>query len=39
MEWLLEGLARTDNPATCPHGRPIVLQYSLHDIQRAFKRI
>ncbi len=39
MEWLLEGLARTANPATCPHGRPIVLQYSLHDIQRAFKRI
>ncbi|MBI2957152.1 MAG: DNA mismatch repair protein MutL, partial [Acidobacteria bacterium] len=39
MEWLLAELARTDNPTTCPHGRPIVLQYSLRDIQRAFKRI
>jgi len=39
MAWLLAALAETENPATCPHGRPIVLQYSLRDIQRAFKRI
>jgi DNA mismatch repair protein MutL len=39
MEWLLAALSKTENPATCPHGRPIVLQYSLRDIQRAFKRI
>jgi len=39
MEWLLGELGRTENPATCPHGRPIVLHYSLRDIQRAFKRI
>ena len=39
MRWLLSELARTENPATCPHGRPIVLQYSLRDILRAFKRI
>jgi len=39
MEWLLGALAGTENPTTCPHGRPIVLQYSLRDIQRAFKRI
>ena len=39
MRWLLDQLARTDNPTTCPHGRPIVLQYSLREIQRAFKRI
>jgi DNA mismatch repair protein MutL len=39
MRWLLDQLSRTDNPTTCPHGRPIVLQYSLRDIQRAFKRI
>ncbi|MGH9814033.1 MAG: hypothetical protein ACRD4T_12945, partial [Candidatus Acidiferrales bacterium] len=39
MTWLLAALAETENPATCPHGRPIVLQYSLRDIQRAFKRI
>jgi DNA mismatch repair protein MutL len=39
MEWLLRELARTDAPMTCPHGRPVVLKYSLKDIQRAFKRI
>jgi DNA mismatch repair protein MutL len=39
MRWLLEQLAGTENPTTCPHGRPIVLQYSLREIQRAFKRI
>jgi DNA mismatch repair protein MutL len=39
MVWLLNALGQTRNPATCPHGRPIVLQYSLRDIQRAFKRI
>ncbi|HTK95106.1 MAG TPA: DNA mismatch repair endonuclease MutL, partial [Terriglobales bacterium] len=39
MEWLLKELARTDAPMSCPHGRPVVLRYSLKDIQRAFKRI
>jgi len=39
MEWLLKELARTECPMTCPHGRPVVLRYSLRDIQRAFKRI
>src|SRR6266567_3125928 len=39
MEWLLRELAKTDCPMTCPHGRPVVLRYSMKDIQRAFKRI
>jgi len=39
MEWLLKELATTDAPMTCPHGRPVVLRYSLKDIQKAFKRI
>ena len=39
MEWLLQELAKTDCPMTCPHGRPVVLRYSVRDIQRAFKRI
>jgi len=39
MDWLLAELAKTDCPMTCPHGRPVVLRYSLKDIQRAFKRI
>jgi DNA mismatch repair protein MutL len=39
MEWLIAELAKTDCPMTCPHGRPVVLRYSMRDIQRAFKRI
>jgi DNA mismatch repair protein MutL len=39
MEWLLAELAKTEHPMTCPHGRPIVLRYSVKDIQKAFKRI
>ena len=39
MEWLLAELAKTEYPMSCPHGRPVVLRYSVKDIQRAFKRI
>ena len=39
LEWLLQELAKTDCPMSCPHGRPVVLRYSVRDIQRAFKRI
>lgn len=39
MEWLLRELGKTECPMSCPHGRPILLRYSLRDIQRAFKRI
>ncbi len=39
MLWLLAELAQAENPATCPHGRPIVLHYGMRDILRAFKRI
>ncbi len=39
MEWLLAELAKTQHPMSCPHGRPVVLRYSMQDIQKAFKRI
>ncbi len=39
MDWLLAELAKTDHPMSCPHGRPVVLRYSMKDIQKAFKRI
>jgi DNA mismatch repair protein MutL len=39
MEWLIAELAKTECPMSCPHGRPVVLRYSMKDIQRAFKRI
>ncbi|MGH9535575.1 MAG: DNA mismatch repair endonuclease MutL [Terriglobales bacterium] len=38
MRWLLRQLAATRFPMTCPHGRPVLVHYSLREIQRAFKR-
>jgi DNA mismatch repair protein MutL len=39
MQWLLEALSRTESPMTCPHGRPVVLKYSMREILKAFHRI
>ena len=38
ITWLLEALAETEHPTSCPHGRPIALRYSHRDIARAFQR-
>ena len=39
MEWLLQELAKTEHPTSCPHGRPIALHFSWKEILRAFHRI
>ena len=39
MEWLLAALAKTDCPMSCTHGRPVVLRYSVREIEKAFHRI
>jgi DNA mismatch repair protein MutL len=39
MEWLLGELSKTDCPMSCPHGRPVVLRYSVKEIEKAFHRI
>jgi DNA mismatch repair protein MutL len=39
MEWLINALSKTDCPMSCPHGRPVVLRYSIKEIERAFHRI
>ncbi|HEY7856802.1 MAG TPA: DNA mismatch repair endonuclease MutL, partial [Terriglobales bacterium] len=39
MTWLLDALAQTEYPMTCPHGRPVLLRYSTEEILRAFKRL
>ena len=39
MEWLLEALAKTECPMSCPHGRPIALRYGTRDILKGFHRL
>lgn len=38
MKTLLDDLALTRNPTTCPHGRPILFRLTLEEIERAFRR-
>ena len=38
MEYLLNKLVKTDNPYTCPHGRPTIISYSKYDLEKLFKR-
>ncbi len=38
MQWLLDELSRTRVPTNCPHGRPILLRFSLYEIERNFGR-
>jgi DNA mismatch repair protein MutL len=39
MHWLIEELLRMENPATCPHGRPIILRITAREIEKGFQRI
>jgi DNA mismatch repair protein MutL len=38
MQRLLDDLFLTENPTTCPHGRPIIFRLTLEEIERAFRR-
>ena len=36
---LLEDLKECENPFNCPHGRPVLIQFSNKDMEKMFKRI
>ncbi len=36
---LLTDLQNLDNPYHCPHGRPVLIRFSRHDLDKMFKRI
>ena len=38
MRYLLGELAKLDNPHTCPHGRPIIMNISMKELYQFFKR-
>lgn len=38
MEGLVRQLQELENPYRCPHGRPIVVKYTLEDLERRFSR-
>jgi len=39
IESLLRRLAQCSNPFTCPHGRPIIVSFSVYELEKMFKRV
>ncbi|RDI47366.1 DNA mismatch repair endonuclease MutL [Falsibacillus pallidus] len=39
IQALLDTLRKSSDPFTCPHGRPIIIHYSVYEMEKMFKRI
>ena len=39
IDTLMKNLDTCSNPFTCPHGRPTIIELSLHDLEKMFERI
>ncbi|MCU7556485.1 DNA mismatch repair endonuclease MutL [Macrococcus capreoli] len=39
MERLINALSYTNEPYTCPHGRPITIQFTTYELEKLFKRV
>lgn len=39
IQALLDSLRLASDPFTCPHGRPIIIHYSVYEMEKMFKRV
>ena len=39
MADLIDQLREAEDPFTCPHGRPIIINFSNYELEKLFKRV